>query len=86
MALATFAAGCFWGVEATFQKIKGVTDTVVGYSGGHVDNPNYKQVCTDSTGHAECVQVEYDEHQLDYKNLTEKDSLRQAGKYCLYSY
>ena len=66
---AAFAAGCFWGVEATFRRIKGVTGTAVGYMGGTLKNPTYKDVCTDRTGHAETVQVEYDPAVLSYEEL-----------------
>ncbi|PIU91161.1 MAG: peptide-methionine (S)-S-oxide reductase [Armatimonadetes bacterium CG_4_10_14_0_8_um_filter_66_14] len=71
MEKATFGAGCFWGVEAAFRKVPGVVDTAVGYSGGHTKNPTYKEVCTDKTGHAEVVQVEYEPAKVTYKQLLE---------------
>ena len=69
MEKATFGAGCFWGVEAAFRQINGVTSTAVGYSGGSLDNPSYEDVCTNTTGHAEVVQVEYDPAQVSYEQL-----------------
>src|SRR5437588_1750546 len=66
---ATFGAGCFWGIEAAFRRIPGVVDAVVGYSGGHTENPTYKDVCTDETGHAEVVQVTFDPATLTYEQL-----------------
>ena len=66
---ATFGAGCFWGVEAAFRQIDGVTGTRVGYAGGKVDNPTYQQVCRDNTGHAEVVQVTYDAEKVPYEQL-----------------
>jgi peptide-methionine (S)-S-oxide reductase len=66
---ATFGAGCFWGVEAAFRRTQGVTGTKVGYAGGRVDNPTYEQVCSDTTGHAEVVEVTYDDEQVPYEQL-----------------
>jgi peptide-methionine (S)-S-oxide reductase len=66
---ATFGAGCFWGVEARFRQEPGVIDTRVGYLGGHLENPTYEEVCSDTTGHAEVVEVVYDSGQLDFETL-----------------
>jgi len=67
--VATFGAGCFWGVEAAFQRVPGVIETAVGYSGGHAENPSYQDVCTDETGHAEVVQVTFDPAKVSFEEL-----------------
>lgn len=66
---ATFAAGCFWGVQAAFDRMDGVIRSQVGYTGGHVARPNYEQVCSDTTGHAEAVEVEFDPEVRSYERL-----------------
>jgi peptide-methionine (S)-S-oxide reductase len=67
--VATFGAGCFWGIEAAFRKIPGVVEAIVGYSGGHTKNPTYRDVCTDESGHAEVVQVTFDPAKVSYEQL-----------------
>jgi peptide-methionine (S)-S-oxide reductase len=69
MARATFGAGCFWGVESAFRGLNGVTDAAVGYMGGTLANPTYEDVCSDRTGHAEVVQLDYDPQQISYAQL-----------------
>lgn len=69
--VATFANGCFWCTEAVFQRLKGVVKVVSGYSGGHVANPSYHDVCTGETGHAECLRIEYDPNEISYDKLLE---------------
>jgi len=69
MAIATFAAGCFWGVEAQFRQVTGVTSTRVGYCNGTSKNPDYKQVCTGKTGHAEAIEVTFDADSVSFESL-----------------
>ena len=69
---ATFGAGCFWQVEESFRAVDGVVDAVVGYEGGHVDNPTYEQVCSGTTGHVEVTQVEFDPDRVAYEDLVRR--------------
>ena len=69
MAKAMFGAGCFWGIEETFRKVPGVLDAAVGYSGGVTENPTYEEVCSGATGHAEVVEIQFDENEVDFESL-----------------
>lgn len=71
MGVAVFAGGCFWCTEAVFKRVKGVTDVKPGYTGGHVKNPSYREVCAETTGHAEAVKILYDEAIITYRELLE---------------
>ncbi len=71
MEKATFAAGCFWGIQLEFDRLPGVKETVVGYTGGHTVDPSYQQVCTDTTGHAEVVEVTFDPQEVSFASLLE---------------
>ena len=66
---ATFGAGCFWGVEMNFRRLDGVTDTAVGYAGGHTEDPSYQDICSHRTGHAEVVEIDYDPSRISYAEL-----------------
>ncbi len=69
MQQATFGAGCFWGVQHEFDQLEGVKKTTAGYMGGHTSNPTYEEVCSDKTGHAEVVHIEFDENNITYDDL-----------------
>ena len=66
---ATFGMGCFWCSQALFEKFRGITGTVVGYAGGQTENPTYEDVCSDQTGHAECIQITFDPTKISYQQL-----------------
>lgn len=72
MEKATFGAGCFWGVDAAFRELPGVVDAAVGYLGGSLANPTYEDVCSDTTGHAEVVEVTYEPEQISYEQLLDR--------------
>jgi peptide-methionine (S)-S-oxide reductase len=72
MEKATFGAGCFWGVEASFQQVPGVLETAVGYEGGSLENPTYKDVCSDGTGHVEVVELTFDPQKVSYATLLDQ--------------
>jgi peptide-methionine (S)-S-oxide reductase len=76
---ATFGAGCFWGVEAAFRRLDGVTGTRVGYAGGQVENPTYKEVCRDNTGHAEVVEVTYDPEKVPFWSEHDPTQVNRQG-------
>ncbi len=69
MKKATFAAGCFWGVQSIFNQVNGVISTKVGYTGGNTENPTYKEVCSNQTGHAETIEIIFDPNQISYEEL-----------------
>ncbi len=69
MEQATFGGGCFWCTEAVFQNLRGVTKVVSGYMGGHTENPTYKEICNGNTGHAEIIQIEYNEQEISFEDL-----------------
>ena len=71
MAIATFAGGCFWCTETLFMRLTGVSEVVAGYTGGHIKNPGYREVCTGRTGHTECVQITFDPSQISFQTLLE---------------